>query len=605
MDQNKEKLLNKLKDHITQMQGKILEKLNVIQKITHQSHAELLKIFRGDDEAAYVNLTNAQKKEIELTNLHNSPYFMKCQITDELGKQKDYYFAKHEFVEQGIYSWTTPIAALRFEDPGLVSYRLPNGAKRQVNINKKEQYTIVDGKVLFFSIETKEIGRELIYQEHFTKHRAGFALPEIVAQMEKAQDQVIRAHYKGPLVIAGPAGSGKTTLALHRIAYLTQAPDTAKYYEYKPATVLVQDNRTKDYFSTLLPSLGIKDVLITTFSDWALNILDLNDYSYTDKYSGSDEEKNWYEYEKMCALNKPLPVWSKNIFKVLNHQYQDFSPKNQKLFTQQKKDRKLDRFDLTILLKSYLEKNGSFETKREYNRFVGDRLVNRTERKKVSYSILVVDEFQNYLPDQLKIFNRCLNSETESIIYVGDIAQQVKVGTVRDWKSIGADILDSRNIRLHKIYRNTKEILSFIKDLGYTVEIPEQLKNGPTVIEKKIENTAEEIDYIKKQIAKYPEDSIGILTKNRSYLTEFETAFIDNKNVHCLSIIESQGVEFDRVFIVGINKKYFEINSSSEFSPEYLVELKRIQKDLIYVGLTRAITELQLLGPNKMADLLA
>ena len=45
-------------------------------------------------------------------------------------------------------------------------------------------------------------------------------------QMEKAQDQVIRAHHAGPLVISGPAGSGKTTLALHRVAFLTQSPET-------------------------------------------------------------------------------------------------------------------------------------------------------------------------------------------------------------------------------------------------------------------------------------------------------------------------------------------------------------------------------------------
>jgi DNA helicase IV len=605
MQKNKEELLSRLRGHIATVQGKVQEKLVEVQKVTKQSRAELLKIFRGDDEMAYIHLTNAQNKETELTHLQGSPYFMKCKITDEQGKEKDYYFSKHEFMEQSIYSWVAPMAILRFENPGPVSYRLPNGVKRQVKIDEKEQYLIMDGKVNFFAIETEGQPRELIYQEHFTRHKTEFALPEIVAQMEKAQDQVIRAHYKGPLAIAGPAGSGKTTLALHRVAYLTQAPDTAEHYRYKNAMVLVQDDRTRDYFSSLLPSLGIKDVLITTFSTWALKILGLEDHTYIEKYGDTEEEKSWYEYEKMRALNgQESTAWNKNIYSVLNKQYEKMSSENQKLFARQKKEKKLDRFDLTILLKAYLEKHEHFEIKREYQKFVGDNLVKRTERKVVNYSLLVIDEFQNYLPDQLKIFNRCLDSETESLIYVGDIAQQVKIGTIKNWDEVGAKISTDRNIRLHKVYRNTKNILRFIRDLGYTIEIPEQLKEGVPVTERQTKSVQEEISHIKECLKKYTDESIGILAKDHSYLEEFEKEFVENKNVHCLSILESQGVEFDRVFIVGLNKKYFEIDSRSNSADDYLTERKRIQKDLIYVGLTRAISELQLLGTDKVEDLL-
>lgn len=66
--------------------------------------------------------------------------------------------------------------------------------------------------------------------------------------MEKAQDQVIRASHKGSLVIGGPAGSGKTTLALHRVAYLTQAPETSEFYPTKSIIVFVQDTGTKITF---------------------------------------------------------------------------------------------------------------------------------------------------------------------------------------------------------------------------------------------------------------------------------------------------------------------------------------------------------------------
>jgi DNA helicase-2/ATP-dependent DNA helicase PcrA len=302
MKNNKEKLLKQVKSHIDFVRQKIQEKLEVVKMMANQSLRELGKM-SPEDQKVYMSLRgNAYKRVAELTHLESSPYFMKTEIVDEKGENKDYFFAKHEFSEQAIYSWVAPVSAIRFENPGKASYKLPNGNIRTVTIKQKEIYMIVDGKVLLFSLETKDNPRELIYQEHFTKQKSDFVLPEIVAQMEKAQDQVIRANHKGSLVISGPAGSGKTTLALHRVAYLTQVPDTAILYSSESILVMVQDNGTKNYFSTLLPSLGINDVKITTFSEWAFKILGLDKYSYTERYGNTEEEKDLYEYGKLKAV---------------------------------------------------------------------------------------------------------------------------------------------------------------------------------------------------------------------------------------------------------------------------------------------------------------
>ncbi|HNW09616.1 MAG TPA: hypothetical protein PKM52_03475, partial [bacterium] len=112
----------------------------------------------------------------------------------------------------------------------------------------------------------------MIYQEYFSTRKTSFILPEIVAQMEKAQDQVVRAEYGGKLAITGPAGSGKTTLALHRAAYLLQSPETVDKLDANQIIVFVQDDSTRDYFSHLLPELGINDVEITTMASWARKI---------------------------------------------------------------------------------------------------------------------------------------------------------------------------------------------------------------------------------------------------------------------------------------------------------------------------------------------
>ncbi|MCX6754919.1 MAG: AAA family ATPase [Candidatus Nomurabacteria bacterium] len=606
MDKYKEKLLNNLKTNLDIIREKIRNNLEAFRNEVDKGPEELRKL-KGEEQNAYAQLLYFRRKRlVELDHLEGSPYFMKVDLIDEDKTEKTYFFAKHQYSKESIYSWVAPVATIRFENPGQTSYKLPNGENRNVFIKQKEQYMIVDGKVIFFALENEKNPRELIYQEHFTKQKSEFALPEIVAQMEKAQDQVIRASHRGPLVISGPAGSGKTTLALHRVAYLTQAPDTAQYYNPDSIIVFVQDTGTKEYFSTLLPGLGINDVFITTFSQWALNVLNLDEYSYVERYGKNEEEKDLYEYQKIRALRENSTIiWNKNIFSTLNIKYEKFlSINNLKLFNKQKNEKKLDRFDLVILLRSHLEKYQKFEIKRKYKTFVKDKLVQKIEKTLVQYNLMVVDEFQNYLPEQLGILKNCLNENTKSTVYVGDIAQQVKLGTVKNWQEIGEEIPIERNIRLSKVYRNTKSILTFIKSLGYSLEIPESMKDGPIVSEIITHSSIEEINHIKKFISKYEKGSIGILSKDEAYLEDFKKEFINMKNIHFLSMLESQGVEFDLVFIVGINKDSFKVNHDIDTLPEHIEERKRMQKDLVYVALTRAITELHLLGKDNLRDIL-
>jgi DNA helicase IV len=607
MEKHKEKLLNQLKLHIDSVREKIQGKLESTKVLANRSLKEISRMFLEDQMVFLNQKANAQTRVVELNNLESSPYFIKCDIVDEKGDKKEYFFSKHQFSEESIYSWVSPVAAIRFESPGKVSYKLPDGTQKNIIIKKKEQYMIVDGKVIFFALEDGNKPRELIYQEHFTKQKSEFILPEIVAQMEKAQDQVIRASHKGPLVVSGPAGSGKTTLALHRVAYLTQAPDTAEFYPPESIIVFVQDVGTKEYFSTLLPGLGINNVQITTFSEWALFVLGLNEYSYIERYGENEEERDLYEYQKLRALREnTTTVWNNNnIFTTLSFQYNKcLSQASLKLFDKQKKDKQLDRFDLTILLKSYFEKYKKFETKRDYQVFIKDKFVQKTKKTEIEYSLMIIDEFQNYLPEQLQIFKNCLKEDIKSSVYVGDIAQQVKLGTIRNWEDIGENILPERNVRLSKVYRNTKNILSFIQGLSYDVIIPDVVKEGPLVVEKMINNREEEIIHIKEFIGKYKEGSIGILAKDESYLVELKKEFSGIKNIHILSMLESQGVEFDIVFIVGITKESFEVTHHIDVLPQHLEERKRMQKDLLYVALTRAITELHILGKERLSDIL-
>ncbi len=602
MKNNKESLLTTLRSHITYIQEKVLADLELVKVVANRSVREIGKMKPENQVVEMERRGFAIRRVDELEHLYKTPYFVRCEILERgESEKKTYFFAKHQLSEESIYSWVAPVASIRFESPGTVSYTLPSGEKREIELLSRDQYMIVDGKVIFFAREEGDTPRELIYQEHFTQQKSGFILPEIVAQMEKAQDQVIRAHHYGPLVISGPAGSGKTTLALHRVAYLTQAPDTASLYPAEKIIVFVQDDGTKEYFSHLLPELGIHNVAITTFAAWAMKILGLSEYEYIHRYGETEEDCDMYEYQKIRALRQQdvLPEYNKNPFTLLSKVYGEIN-----LFKKQKKEQKLDRFDLTILLKSYVQKYKKIETTRVFDGVIDGVLKKRTRKTLINYSLVVVDEFQNYLPEQLLLLKTCINDDTKATMYVGDTAQQVYLGTIKEWSQIGESISTERSIRLDKVYRNTKNILLFIESLGYKISIPAGIKEGPLVVEKICTTQHEEIEHIGSLLKQYEKGSIGILGKSSKYLEKFKESFKGNKNVHVLTMNESQGVEFDLVCIVGIHNDTFTVTHYSDVLPEHIQERTAMQKDLLYVALTRAITELHILGSKKLHEII-
>lgn len=604
LEVKKQELVEATKQHITHIRERIVQVLAEKEAKTGRMSKDAVRMSAGDAIVQRKIVAHNQEQTEDLKQLYPSPYFTKCEF-EVKGEKKTMYFSKFSFSEEGVYSWITPAATLRFENPGPAAYNRLDGKIQSGILHAKDQYMIVDGKLLFFSTESTAHARELVYQEHFTRQKQGFILPEVVEQMEKAQDQVVRAHYRGPFVISGPAGSGKTTLALHRVAYLAQSPETAEYFTPEMVLVLVQDQGTKDYFSHLLPELGIHGVLIRTFAEWAFTALGLEGYTYRQRYGATESEQIQYEYAKLSALKNGVDaIYNKNVFSVLQKVYEKFfDGATKKMFKQQKDERVLDRFDLTIILSAFQKARGAFVVEKEYY----EELANGSYRKRkgsfpMHYNLAIIDEFQNYLPEQLALIKSCLNHRLESVVYVGDIAQQTQLGTVRDWSHVGGQLPAERLVTLQKVYRNTKQILHYIRDLGFSVAVPPELKEGKAVVEKMFSTAEQECLYIKSTIAEVGNATVGILSKNKNYLSSFKEFFGSQENIFCLSFQEAQGVEFDAVFIVGVEKEMFGLQNIPE---QIADEVKKIQKDLLYVALTRAMTELHILGSNKLTEIVS
>jgi DNA helicase IV len=559
MAHDKEQLLGDLKAKIADVREKIETEKKRVREFGLKPMSEIKKM-ETFDMYLHLNLRHSSEERlVELAHLHGSPFFVRCDVLfDRTGKKKTLFFAKHTLIEEGLYSWVSPIASIRFEQPGPVSYTLPNGKIEKATLLRKEQYMIVDGKPVFFAIEEIDSPRELVYQEHFSGRKAGFMLPEIVSVMEKAQDQIIRAHHKGPFAISGPAGSGKTTLALHRVAYLAQSPDSGHFYPESSIIVFVQDNGTKDYFSHLLPELGIHHVRITTFFEWADEVLDFKGRGF-DPYAGGIEE-----FEKLRALRTGKAKIPEN------------GP--------------LSRVDVTALLYAFYKKNKKVEIDRDRTVYKNGKYRRMKRSDPVRYSLMVVDEFQNYLPEQLKIMLSCLDPETRSAVFVGDMAQQVYPGTIRSWDEIGESLSPERQVKLQKVYRNTRQILEYIGSQGYQVEIPRGIKEGPAVVEKKLSHD-EKRSYLWELVGKNADRSIGLIFADPKEVGVYRELFKDNPSVRVSTMVEAQGVEFDLTCVVGRP----EAPTDESMPAEFRSEQEKICRDLYYVALTRAMSEMHVI----------
>lgn len=563
----------------------------------------LLRRPANQDRPVQQALLSIRQATYEQTGLlSEAPYFTQCDLLfpDE-SLPRTYYFSKFSAPDEQIFSWVSPIASIRYEPIGALKYRLPDGTVRSATLIRKNQFMIVKRKILFLSSEASEYERTLVYQDYFSSRKSTFALTDIVAQMEKAQDAVIRAPAQGPLLLSGPAGSGKTTLALHRLAYLAQSPETAEQYSAASMLVLVQDASSRDYFTELLPALGIHHVVIETFSQWALSILPaLGTLEVRDTHTAVREEQEWYEYEKRQALNVALPVLSAkaSVWTYLDAFYRtQLSSTALRLWTMQKTDHVLDRFDITLLLLAWKARHGGLVRERRMMvRGARGVLSEKIRQEQLRYSTIVLDEIQNYLPQQISLVRSCIDPNTRALLYVGDLAQQTKIGTIRAWTEVGARFLDSQRVQLQTVYRNSRQILEYIQRQGYTVSIPARANTSEEVMESTHRTRAEARQVAAEWVTRTPEDGrlVGVLAPDEETLKELRAYPMQHPNVRLLTFQQAQGVEFSDVVVV-LPASWLAIPIRQDAPLAWLAEQRRIRADLLYVAYTRAMSRLRVI----------
>jgi DNA helicase II / ATP-dependent DNA helicase PcrA len=225
----------------------------------------------------FMDRMKAQKRKHEITRglqekyerIVQSPYFGRIDFHEKgEDKAEKYYIGISNLINDDydflIYDWRAPASSMFYDyETGEASYKCPEGII-EGDITLKRQYKINKGKIEYmFDSNLKiddEILQELLGKSTDSKMKA------IVTTIQREQNRVIRNEEYKNLIVQGPAGSGKTSIALHRIAFLLY-----KHREkITPQNIVIfsPNEIFNDYISNVLPQLGEDNMYQTTFKEY-------------------------------------------------------------------------------------------------------------------------------------------------------------------------------------------------------------------------------------------------------------------------------------------------------------------------------------------------
>lgn len=588
---SKEQLTDKLREHIDLTRSEVDTELKTQIDLETKLFPEFTKATGMNREILAERLQNTRKRILELESMQKSPFFAKLTYYSKEEKgDREVYISKYSFTDLNISSWVAPVAALRFEDLGDTEFKLPDRSKIHVDLNEKDSHVITEEKLVYFSNENKTEGVSIIYEDFFSNAKTEFGLSEIISKIQKEQYKIIQSDPNTPLIISGPAGSGKTTICLHRVAYLMQSPETEHKYSEHRMVMFVQDKSSKEYFASLLPKLGIDKMAIVTFFEWAAEILKLNKITEIDTYSVDEVYLEYLEAKtNLVQKTKSIKFKASNFTSQLESFYKTNLPPNFfEIFNSSAKQLNYDYIDMIIMMHMLFEKDGLC-IKVKYNKIVNfDQIQSSVRKTKIQYSLMIVDEFQNYSQEQIDLLKLCTNKNINSLTYIGDLNQK-NIFKPQSTKYNPNYFEDCNKISLEKVFRNTKQILSYIQNQGYAVAVPQEARDGEEVMEINISNQNELLNSLEEQLSNLDKKlTTGILCD-----TPKVKILIENKlektvlNLRIMTKKESQGTEFNTAIVINGDFEEDKITT-----PKFEEMKKSIQRNNNYVGYTRAVEKL-------------
>lgn len=245
------------------------------------------------------NETILKNQLTTLQELQESPYFGRINIKDAGDDEEALYIgvaslmntAKTDFL---VYDWRAPIAGIYYNGSlGDVEYPTPNGTQT-TELTKKRQFNIAHGQITNMFDTNDTVGDEMLQAALGSQNDQ--LMQNIVATIQKEQNDIIRDTTSDLLLVQGAAGSGKTSAILQRTAYLLYHSRASLNADQ---IVLFSPNRLfSHYISEVLPSLGERNMRQVTFAEFL-----------TRRFEGLNVETIFEQYESQHGLSKPVQTF--------------------------------------------------------------------------------------------------------------------------------------------------------------------------------------------------------------------------------------------------------------------------------------------------------
>lgn len=618
-------------------------KLNYQDKSSFDS-AEFNQVMASDELEA-LRVLSKRKYYKSLINIKNKPYFASFLYKDNEGNTYDIYMAltylKDNNYDNILYDWRSPICSLFYDyEVGSCKYRVGDYIhegtllrKRQYIIDKRELISVFDNSL--------NIDDELLQKVIATTDNE--KMRNIVNTIQAEQNKIIRNLDDHNLIVQGIAGSGKTSVALHRIAFLLYRINNLSSNN----VLIFSPNKIfSEYISNVLPELGEANTLETTFSDYLSYFLkeykNIESFpSFISKYYKGDKGnvdiiKYKQSKEIIKDLDNYIDAFLKN-FKVINDIELDKTNEvsrdelNYLLKDKYSRFPLVERIDETskyLSLKYYgtpgkrkgpIRKlikeniNISLNIKDIYKDFFkssyakykldikNTKVIGYDDALLVSYlkgklfgfpynnyiKQVVIDEAQDYNYLQYVIIKEMFKKADFTIL--GDVNQNInpyyKYDSLEELKEI---FTDSNYLELLKTYRSTKEIIEYtnkILNLDYVNAIKKS--NNKDVLIRKPKDIKESllID-INTLINTYK--SLAIITKEDKETEVIYDLLKDDLNISLLTE-KSKSFIKDLVVVPSYIAKGLEFDSVIIIDSDETFKKSRY---LYYVACTRAREEL-------------
>lgn len=599
------------------------------------------------------------KQKSKLVKLLESPYFARIDfIENDKTDVYTVYIGIHSFFDLKnrinlVHDWRAPISSMFYDfELGNATYYAPSG-KIEGQISLKRQYRIKKGKMEFMLETSLNIFDDILQKE--LSLSSDEKMKNIVATIQRDQNKIIRNQSAQTLIIQGVAGSGKTSIALHRIAFLL--------YKFKTSLrsdeiLIISPNKVfSDYISNVLPELGEDQIPQTGMEDLASEILGdkikfqtfaeqinslienddaklksririktISDFvDELDEFASHIENQYFISSDikidditipRSVILNKyqsyrRIPAFkrSSEISKALAD-YVKIKHKTDLKSSQVKKIETIIKkmFKTTDLKKIYKEFYTWLEMPEhlkmlpksvyEYSDvFPLVYLKLKLEGFKINSKVkhLLVDEMQDYSFIQYKVLSMLFPCQKTIL---GDVNQSVNPLSKTNAYHIKKVFDDAIIMKLNKSYRSTFEITEFAQNIYQNTDLDAIERHGeqPKIIECKDEK--EEFSEIKKLIEDFKSsdyNSMGIICKTQKQAEELFIKIEEiDKNAYLLNYQST-------FFYNGIIVTSAFMAKGLEFDQVIVPDVsdknynQEIDRNLLYVACTRAMHKLDLI----------